>query len=98
MSCSQRRVSRLLMTFFKGSVRVKSQYSILGYLLDLFSEASAAGDLRASLETAGRPIGPDDLAIATQAPRMGATMVTANVSEFRHVDGLSWQDWMNPAW
>jgi predicted nucleic acid-binding protein len=35
--------------------------------------------------------------IAAQALRMGATMVTANVSEFRRVDGLSWQDWTNAA-
>jgi len=58
-------------------------------------DARAAGDLRASLESAGTPIGPYDLLIATQALRMGATMVTANVSEFGRVDGLSWQDWTN---
>ena len=60
-------------------------------------DAKTAGDLRASLETAGRPIGPYDLLIAAQALRMGATMVTANVSEFGRVDGLSWQNWTNPA-
>jgi tRNA(fMet)-specific endonuclease VapC len=60
-------------------------------------DAKTAGDLCASLETAGRPIGPYDLLIATQALRMGATMVTANVPEFRRLDGLSWQDWTNPA-
>ena len=58
-------------------------------------DARAAGDLRASLESAGTPIGPYDLLIATQALRLGATMVTANVSEFGRVDGLSWQDWTN---
>jgi len=58
-------------------------------------DARAAGDLRASLECAGTPIGPYDLLIATQALRLGATMVTANVSEFGRVDGLSWQDWTN---
>ena len=60
-------------------------------------DAKTAGDLRASLETAGRPIGPYDLLVATQALRMRATMVTANVSEFRRVDGLSWQNWTNIA-
>jgi tRNA(fMet)-specific endonuclease VapC len=58
-------------------------------------DARAAGDLRASLESAGTPIGPYDLLIATQALRMGATMVTANVSEFGRVDALSWEDWTN---
>jgi tRNA(fMet)-specific endonuclease VapC len=58
-------------------------------------DARAAGDLRASLESAGTPIGPYDLLIATQALRTGATMVTANVSEFGRVAGLPWQDWTN---
>jgi tRNA(fMet)-specific endonuclease VapC len=60
-------------------------------------DAKTAGDLRATLESAGRPIGPFDLLMAAQALRMGATMITANVSEFRRVDGLSWQDWTNAA-
>ena len=58
-------------------------------------DARAAGDLRASLESAGTPIGPYDLLIRTQALRTGATMVTANVSEFGRVAGLPWQDWTN---
>ena len=56
-------------------------------------DASAAGDLRAALEIAGTPIGPYDLLIAAQALRSGATLVTANVSEFVRVRGLVWQDW-----
>ena len=56
-------------------------------------DATAAGDLRAALETAGRPIGPYDLLIAAQALRSGATLVTANVSELARVRGLAWQDW-----
>jgi tRNA(fMet)-specific endonuclease VapC len=56
-------------------------------------DAVAAGDVRASLESMGTPIGPYDLLIAAQALRTGATLVTANVSEFARVDGLSWQDW-----
>ena len=61
----------------------------------LFDEkdAVAAGDLRVTLETAGTPIGPYDLLIAAQALRTGATLVTANVSEFARVHGLVWQDW-----
>jgi tRNA(fMet)-specific endonuclease VapC len=56
-------------------------------------DAMAAGDLRAALEAAGTPIGPYDLLIAAQALRSGATLVTANVSEFARVRGLVWQDW-----
>jgi tRNA(fMet)-specific endonuclease VapC len=56
-------------------------------------DAVVAGDLRAALEKAGAPIGPYDLLIAAQALRSGATLVTANVSEFTRVRGLAWQDW-----
>jgi tRNA(fMet)-specific endonuclease VapC len=56
-------------------------------------DAATAGDLRAALEARGTPIGPHDLLIAAQALRVGATLVTANVSEFSRVRGLAWQDW-----
>jgi tRNA(fMet)-specific endonuclease VapC len=50
-----------------------------------FSEedAKTAGALRTDLEAMGKPIGPYDLLIATQALRNHAALVTANVSEFR---------------
>lgn len=60
-------------------------------------DAAAAGDLRATLEAAGTPIGPYDLLIAAQALRSGTTLVTANVSEFSRVRGLLWQDWTTAA-
>jgi tRNA(fMet)-specific endonuclease VapC len=56
-------------------------------------DATAAGELRAALEAAGTPIGPYDLLIAAQALRSGATLVTANISEFARVPGLVWQNW-----
>jgi tRNA(fMet)-specific endonuclease VapC len=56
-------------------------------------DAATAGDLRAELERRGTPIGPYDLLIAAQALRARVTLVTANVSEFRRVPGLNWEDW-----
>jgi tRNA(fMet)-specific endonuclease VapC len=56
-------------------------------------DAAVAGELRATLERAGTPIGPYDLLIAAQALRGGSTLVTANLSEFARVRGLAWQDW-----
>ena len=56
-------------------------------------DAKTAGELRATLEGAGTPIGPYDLLIAAQALRTGATLVTANVAEFTRVPDLQWQDW-----
>ena len=57
-------------------------------------DALMAGEIRASLERAGTPIGPYDLLIAAQAMRNGAILVTANVSEFSRVPDLAWQDWI----
>lgn len=59
-------------------------------------DASAAGDIRAELETSGTPIGAYDVLLAGQARRRGATLVTSNVSEFGRVAGLKWQDWAVP--
>lgn len=56
-------------------------------------DARVAGHIRADLEAAGTPIGAYDLLIAGQALRHGSTLVTANVSEFSRIDGLSWEDW-----
>ncbi|MFZ0818188.1 MAG: type II toxin-antitoxin system VapC family toxin [Candidatus Sulfotelmatobacter sp.] len=56
-------------------------------------DSRAAGSIRASLEAAGRPIGAYDYLIAGQALARQLTLVTANVSEFSRVKGLSWQDW-----
>jgi tRNA(fMet)-specific endonuclease VapC len=56
-------------------------------------DAVTAGDLRATLQAAGTPIGPYDTLIAAQALRGRATLVTANVSEFARVRDLAWQDW-----
>ena len=55
--------------------------------------ADVYGQIRAQLELQGTPIGPYDLLIAAQALRSGTILVTANVSEFARVPGLSWQDW-----
>jgi tRNA(fMet)-specific endonuclease VapC len=57
------------------------------------ADATIAGELRATLEMGGTPIGPYDLLIAAQALRASATLVTANVSEFARVPDLAWQDW-----
>lgn len=63
-------------------------------LIDFDDEdAQTAGRVRALLEKAGTPIGAYDLLIASQALRRGLTVVTANISEFRRVTGLSWEDW-----
>lgn len=54
----------------------------------------AYGGLRAELEAGGQPIGANDLLIAAHARMLGATLVTANVGEFRRVPGLTVENWM----
>jgi tRNA(fMet)-specific endonuclease VapC len=56
-------------------------------------DAKAAGALRAQLEAEGRPIGAYDLLMAGQALRRQLTLVTANVTEFRRVKELAWENW-----
>ena len=87
-SARRRENAERLRVFLSGSIEVSA-----------FDEedAKAAGELRATLEGAGTPIGPYDLLIAAQALRSGATLVTANVAEFTRVPGLQWQDWTTKA-
>ena len=59
-------------------------------------DAKVAGSVRAALEIKGTPIGPYDLLISAQALRREATLVTANVREFRGIPGLQWEDWARP--
>ncbi|HWY22131.1 MAG TPA: type II toxin-antitoxin system VapC family toxin [Candidatus Acidoferrum sp.] len=59
-------------------------------------DARVAGSIRADLQAVGRPIGGYDYLIAGQALARQLTLVTANVSEFSRVKGLSWQDWAKP--
>ena len=56
-------------------------------------DAEEAGDIRATLNRAGTPIGPYDVLIAAQARRREAVLVTANTREFNRVPGLRVEDW-----
>ena len=50
--------------------------------------------VRAALERQGTPIGANDTWIAAQALAIGAVLVTDNEREFRRVDGLVVQNWL----
>jgi tRNA(fMet)-specific endonuclease VapC len=52
------------------------------------------GSIRSELETAGKPIGPNDLLIAAHACATGATIVTANADEFKRIRGLKVENWL----
>lgn len=55
--------------------------------------AKHTGDIRATLATAGKPIGPYDAMIAGQARSRGFILVTNNQKEFTRVDGLRVDNW-----
>ena len=54
----------------------------------------AYGAIRSELESAGKPIGANDLLIAAHARAISAIVVTANVSEFARVRGLKVENWL----
>lgn len=55
------------------------------------------GALRADLAAQGRPIGPNDLLIASIALANRLTLVTRNTGEFSRVPGLIIEDWEGSA-
>lgn len=61
-----------------------------------FDESAARryGELRATLEDAGTPIGDADLRIAAVALVHAFTLVTGNVRHFARVQGLSIENWL----
>lgn len=50
-------------------------------------------EIRAALQTQGRPIGPYDLQIAAIARANNMTLITSNIAEFQRVPNLLIEDW-----
>ena len=55
--------------------------------------ASMYGEIRASLQSRGTPIGPLDMLIAGHAKAENMILVTNNVREFERVPGLEIENW-----
>lgn len=84
----------------RRSVRPAAQRKAVEAFTDVFDvlpwdlqTAGHYGQLRVDLEKRGVMIEPLDMLIAAHARRLGSTLVTANVREFRHVAGLSCFEW-----
>ena len=81
----------------KGSERLLAQLvTVLGALEILPFETPADiayGEIRARLEAAGKPIGGNDMLIASQAISLGLTIVTDNEREFSRIDALRFENW-----
>jgi tRNA(fMet)-specific endonuclease VapC len=52
------------------------------------------GSIRTQLESAGTPIGGNDLLIAAQALALEHTLVTDNDKEFSRIEGLRVENWL----
>ena len=83
------------------SSRPKTAHDALNeFLLALevagFDEGAAMtyGDVRASLEQQGKPIGPLDTLIGSHAHALDIILVTHNTREFSQIDGLRLEDWI----
>lgn len=66
----------------------------IGVLPFIEPASQTYGELRAALERAGTPIGPNDLWIAAHALASDATLVTDNEREFGRVPGLRVENWL----
>jgi len=82
----------------KGSARLQAQLeAVLGSLETLPFDAPADyayAKLRVEIESAGTPIGANDMMIAAHAIALGYTLVTANEREFVRVPGLAVENWL----
>jgi len=82
----------------RASARLSAQLeAVLGTIAVLALETpvdAIYGELRARLERVGRPIGANDLLIASQALALRHTLVTDNEREFSRIDGLSVENWL----
>ena len=61
-----------------------------------FGERAAThyGQIRADLERAGHPIGLHDMMIGGHARSEGLTLVSNNIPEFQHIEGLRIDNWV----
>lgn len=85
----------------KSSKPAESESALGEFLLALevahFDESAALryGEVRASLERRGKPIGPLDTLIGAHALSIDVVLVTHNAGEFGRVAGLRTEDWIS---
>jgi tRNA(fMet)-specific endonuclease VapC len=77
--------------------RALEQFLVPFSLLNFdYAAAEIYGEIRATLQAAGTPIGSLDMLIAAHALSQGLTLVTNNVREFTRVPNLIVEDWTRP--
>jgi tRNA(fMet)-specific endonuclease VapC len=82
----------------RGSERLRKAVEDLLSEIEVLPFESPAdvvyGAIRSELERTGKPIGANDFLIAAHASAVNATIVTANVDEFKRVTGLKVENWL----
>lgn len=104
---SPREVATSIITLFeleygiqKSKYHQRSQDVLVKFLKPLniinldFSSVAESAAIRAQLERKGTPIGSYDLLIAGIARSRGITLVTNNIKEFKRVEGLLLENWI----
>ncbi|HRO60605.1 MAG TPA: PIN domain-containing protein, partial [Burkholderiaceae bacterium] len=75
-------------------MQILREFIVLIPVLPMSAQAGTAyGEIRATLESDGTPIGNNDLWIAAQARAAGLTLVTNHQREFTRVPGLEVHNW-----
>jgi len=84
----------------KSTHRDKNARALAEFIVPLevisFDEGAAVayGDIRATLEKAGTPIGSMDMLIAAHAVSLGIPLVTNNAREFMRIPSLNTINWI----
>lgn len=92
-------LSELRFGVAKSTHREKNAKALDEFIIPLevvpYDEAAAHvyGDIRATLEKAGTPIGSMDMLIAAHAVSLGIPLITNNTREFLRVPSLKIIDW-----
>lgn len=78
-----------------GDAREALGEFLLALEIAVFDERAATryGNVRASLERRGSPIGPLDTLIGSHAHALDVILVTHNTREFSRIEGLRLEDW-----
>ena len=85
----------------KSTAKGKNALALERFLLPLelaafdYESALVYGKIRADPARRGMPIGGMDMLIAAQALAHDLTLVTHNVREFRRIQGLRCESWVN---
>ena len=84
----------------KSSKREENEKTLMLMLAEIpilpfdVNAAREYGEIRAHLQSIGKPIGSVDYLIAAHARSLGLTLVTNNTKEFDRVPGLKVENWV----